>query len=227
MSEHVGTSASSGTPRGALPDRDLADLRDAISSEAGADPFVGRRVGAWRLEAALGAGGFGRVYAAVQVESGLEAAVKVLLPRALDRPGTAERFRRGCTIAARLRHPGLIRVLDGDVEGEVAFVAMARADGGSLAERLEGRGCLRPDEALALVSSIATSSRATSSSRRGSPSSPTSTSCVRSRTTAGSPGPEPPWWIGPGGLKPSRREHYTLENSGWGSGLRPAAPLPR
>ncbi len=92
---------------------------------------LGERVGAWRLERKIGAGGMGAVYLAVRADGHFEqrAAVK-LLRLGVDSPQLVERFRRERQVLAQLEHPGVARLLDGGVtEDGLPYIAMEYIEG--------------------------------------------------------------------------------------------------
>jgi serine/threonine-protein kinase len=66
----------------------------------------------YRIEAVLGGGAMGRVYRARHVRLGREVAVKVLRDDLMREPAVVERFAREARVAARLRHPNLVSLLD-------------------------------------------------------------------------------------------------------------------
>ncbi len=143
-----------GDPGGDPPRADgLGDLRRAVSHED-ADPFIGTVLRGWRISDLLGCGGFGRVYRAER--DGTRAALKILISTQATVAGAArERFVRSCRLAARITHPGIVRVLDGWVEGDQPFLAMELVEGPSLAARLAEGGPLGLDEARAVVRDLA------------------------------------------------------------------------
>ena len=116
-------------------------------------PPAPRAIGPYTLEAELGRGGMGVVYAA-RGPAGAAVALKLLLPGACG-PGDVARFTREVRVLATLRHPNLVACLGvGDYVGS-PYLAMERVDGGTLRELLAARGRLPPDEAVALALQVA------------------------------------------------------------------------
>ncbi len=103
---------------------------------------VGRLVhGRYRLEAVLGRGGMGTVYAARHEVTGRRVAVKLLHPRPDWSAAEVERLLREARISARLGHPNVIEVVDaGTDEDGAPFIAMELLRGESLRARLEREG---------------------------------------------------------------------------------------
>ena len=64
----------------------------------------------YELEAELGRGGMGVVYAAKQIETGRAVAVKVICDGALAGPRELARFRIEAEAAARMRHPNFVQI---------------------------------------------------------------------------------------------------------------------
>jgi serine/threonine-protein kinase len=83
---------------------------------AAAPSLAGATVGAYTLDAPLGAGGMGSVWRAHRSDGRFEAAVaiKLLHPGILD-AASAARFTREGTLLARLSHPHIARLLDAGV----------------------------------------------------------------------------------------------------------------
>ncbi len=156
----------------ALIERPRADL-DAATPAAGAPAKAparppawapspppeepGARVGPWRLGALLGEGGVGRVYRARHAETGVEGAVKVLLPEALEDAEYVLRFRREAEVARRIVHPNVVAVLDAGRDPATGreYIAYELVPGGSLQRVLARRGALPEPEALRLARDIA------------------------------------------------------------------------
>ncbi|MEE2828512.1 MAG: protein kinase [Myxococcota bacterium] len=89
----------------------------------------------------VGVGGMGRVYRAVDTETGSLCAVKVLRPRA-DSPGRVRRFRREFSAVSRLRHPNIVSVFRYGVADDGEYIVMEWVPGGDL-WRVSGRRARR------------------------------------------------------------------------------------
>ncbi len=95
----------------------------------------GRRIGQYRVLRRLGVGGMAEVYVAERVgPAGFRRAValKVLRPHLRDTDAVATRFTREARLAASLRHPNLVPVVDFGIDADVAFLAMDLVDGPDL-----------------------------------------------------------------------------------------------
>ncbi len=98
----------------------------------------GTRVGPWQIEAPLGAGGAGDVYAVVHADIRKRAALKILRGR-LAGGLCAERIQLEGQIANRVQHPGIVDVFDGGTFRGRPYLVMERLDGvtlGALMERV-------------------------------------------------------------------------------------------
>ena len=114
-------------------------------------------IGRCRTIRELGRGGVGTVYLATHQTLQIEVALKVLSPSlSLDNPALAERFIREAQLAARIRHPNVIAVMDAahDESTGLYFIVMEYVGGGSLAWHLRN-GPLPEAKALSIVTGIA------------------------------------------------------------------------
>ena len=112
-----------------------------------AEERIGRTLnGKWRLESMLGVGGTAAVYAATH-RNGARVAIKILHPAISASNEARVRFKREGYIVNRVEHPGVVPVLDDDIDETdgSAFIVMDRADGVSLCERVQRRLLNEPE----------------------------------------------------------------------------------
>jgi serine/threonine protein kinase/WD40 repeat protein len=86
----------------------------------------------------IGRGGMGIVYKARQCKLNRLVALKMVLAGAQASPEDHARFRREAEAVARLRHPNIIQIYEIDEHEGRPFFSLEFADGGSLADRLDG-----------------------------------------------------------------------------------------
>lgn len=95
-----------------------------------------RKLGPYRIERLLGRGGMGAVFAAVNEETGVAAAIKVLAPAYAEDDRFRRRFESEIETLKQLKHPNIVELFGyGEHEGEL-FFAMELVDGRSLQEEL-------------------------------------------------------------------------------------------
>jgi serine/threonine-protein kinase len=121
--------------------------------------LVGRQLGHYRLEALLGVGGMAEVYRARDPALHRQVAVKVLTAAMATDPGYVRRFRQEAQRVAALRHPHIVPVYHFGADGGRLYLVMPIYRE-SLRDRLEHHGLqpagrLGPDDAMRLVSEIA------------------------------------------------------------------------
>lgn len=126
-------SAAEVGPLGALP------LTEGLHEDA---EILG---GDYLLLGRIGEGGMGEVFRAVQLSTRREVAVKRM------RTGRSDvRFGKEVELLARLRHPGLVALIQAGVHAGRPFLVMELVRGHSLAQRL-AEGPLPPREAVRIV----------------------------------------------------------------------------
>jgi Tol biopolymer transport system component len=121
---------------------------------AASPSLVGRQLGAYRLEAPIGAGGMGEVYRAKDTRLGREVALKILPAAFAADPQRRSRFEREARAVAALNHPNICTIHDVGHDQGLDFLVMELVDGESLAARL-ARGPLPVDDALTRAIEIA------------------------------------------------------------------------
>ena len=114
-------------------------------------------IGRCRIIRELGRGGVGTVYLADHQTLRIEVAIKILSPSlSLDNPALGERFIREAQLAARIRHPNVIAVMDAALDEPSGgyYIVMEYISGGSLAWHLR-HGPLPEMKALGIIEGIA------------------------------------------------------------------------
>src|SRR5690348_13178696 len=94
------------------------------------------RLGPYKIGRKLGRGGMGTVYAAVNVETGEAAAVKVLSPALAQEEGFRERFEAEIESLKKLHHPNIVRLFGYGEQDSHHFYGMELVEGRSLEEEL-------------------------------------------------------------------------------------------
>jgi serine/threonine-protein kinase len=110
--------------------------------------------GRYNLRRDLGRGAEGLVFEAVHAFTGRPVALKVVSPdvRKSHLPELRARLLREARALARVRHPGVVEVLDGGVlDDGTPYLVMERLDGRSLEGLLTTRGKLSSDETVAMA----------------------------------------------------------------------------
>jgi serine/threonine-protein kinase len=110
----------------------------------------------YRLVRLIGSGGMGAVWVAENTALDALVALKLLLTDGSDTDDAVTRLRHEARAAARLGHPGIVRVLDfGQTETGDPFIAMELLDGETLGELLRREERLPAIEAVALLLPVA------------------------------------------------------------------------
>ena len=116
-------------------DRPMLETAAAVLDD---EPEVaaGTRLGPYRIEHLIGAGGMGQVYRATDTRLNRTVAIKVLSPRLADNAHYRARFEREAKAIAGVTHPNLCTLHDVGQQDGVDFLVMEYLDGQTLASRL-------------------------------------------------------------------------------------------
>jgi eukaryotic-like serine/threonine-protein kinase len=126
-----------------------------VPVDGGAMPRLdrGTRLGRYRIDAWVGAGGMGEVYRATDTRLGRTVAIKVLPAQLRASPDLQARFDREAHIISQLTHPHVCTLYDVGHENEIDFLVMEYLAGETLAQRLR-KGPLPFDQALTTATEI-------------------------------------------------------------------------
>src|SRR4051794_4462209 len=115
---------------------------------------IGSTLAGYRVLELIGEGAGGTVYLVESAATDERAALKVLAAELAHDERFRRRFLRESTLAAGLRHPHVVPILDfGEADGDL-FLAMQYIEGEDLRARLARGGPLDPAEALRVVAQI-------------------------------------------------------------------------
>ncbi|WP_084130531.1 Stk1 family PASTA domain-containing Ser/Thr kinase [Demequina sp. NBRC 110055] len=127
-------------------------------SETLTDPLIGRVIdGRYEVRERVAAGGMATVYVAFDRRLERDVALKVMHPHLAADATEADfvaRFRREAKAAARLTHPGMVRVYDQGVDGSVSYLTMEYVGGENLRQRMQHEGPLSVGEALGIAERV-------------------------------------------------------------------------
>jgi serine/threonine-protein kinase len=110
--------------------------------------------GRWHLDEVLGIGGMAAVYAATH-RNGKRVAVKILHPEFSHIEEARRRFVDEGYLANLVRHPGVVSIIDDDIDEDgAAFLVMDLLDGETLEAKISRKGKLDPVELLTVINEL-------------------------------------------------------------------------
>jgi serine/threonine protein kinase len=118
------------------------------------DPWIGTRVGDYRVDSLIGVGGMGMVYRAT-ADDGREVALKIV-KRDYARDETfRRRFKREARIAQTVRNPHVVPVLETGEHDGLPYLAAQFIGGASLEQRLKEAGRLDVPTTVRICTQVA------------------------------------------------------------------------
>jgi len=104
------------------------------------------RVERYDLREVIGEGGMGRVFLAIDRDTGKEVAVKMIRPELAGKPGHVRRFLNEARHMYEMDHPSVMKVIGVCAREGAPYFVMPFAGGGSLADRIRRNGPMHPDD---------------------------------------------------------------------------------
>jgi serine/threonine-protein kinase len=97
----------------------------------------------YRIDGIVGRGGFGAVYQATQIDTGISVALKILLKNFSSSKTDSKRFRREASLVQKLQHPNVVALLDfGETDRGQPYIAFELLEGEALGKVLKESGRL-------------------------------------------------------------------------------------
>ena len=138
-------------------DRDAGSFGDRPVLQHAPDPKrlePGTMIGAFRVDALIGAGGMGEVYRATDTKLGRAVAIKVLPDSVARDTERLARLTREARVLAALNHPHIAAIYGIEEAGDVRALILELVDGSTLADAINRR-VLSVTETLSIARQIA------------------------------------------------------------------------
>lgn len=116
---------------------------------------VEKQIPGYELLGILGEGGMGTVGRARHIATGRIVAIKHLRGCLSTNDEDRSRFRREAALCREIQHPGLIRLLDFQFDGDMPYLVFDLVEGESLADIIAREGSLSPIRAIDLLAQLA------------------------------------------------------------------------
>jgi serine/threonine protein kinase len=153
-----------GLAKAELSDEDMATAYGALTSDQGsveihdsAAPEEYAEIGGFKVLAALGEGGMGRVYLARHSKSGRDVALKVLRGTLIGDEEFLQRFQREARSVSGAAHPNVVEMVaqGHDDYYDMHYIAFEYLEGGTLEDKIHDDGAVLEAEALRITLGIA------------------------------------------------------------------------
>ncbi|CAN5835996.1 hypothetical protein BH11MYX2_BH11MYX2_20660 [soil metagenome] len=124
-----------------------------VRFKATADTMLGKILdGRYQIKKAIGEGGMGTVYSAMQMSVDREVAIKVVHPSISTEREAAKRFLREARLASRLNAPNIVNVYDfGQSDENILYLVMEMVKGATLGAMLLAMGSLPPSRVVGMA----------------------------------------------------------------------------
>ncbi|HRH40970.1 MAG TPA: protein kinase [Pyrinomonadaceae bacterium] len=114
----------------------------------------GEKIGHYRINSAIGAGGMGEIYLALDTRLNRDVAIKILPVKWLENDSAVERFMREARAISTLNHPNILTIYDIGEHQNIKFIATEYVEGQTLRQKMS-KTTLALNEILDIVIQIA------------------------------------------------------------------------
>src|SRR6266568_1757038 len=118
------------------------------------EDLIGQTLGHYRILEPLGYGGTSTVFLAQDIHLQRNVAVKVFQPGEGDPKEFLRRFAREARVLAQLDHPNILPVYEFGEQDGIPYLVMPHMAGGSLRDRVRGKGPVPPEEVIKLMNQV-------------------------------------------------------------------------
>src|SRR5436309_6549806 len=139
---------------GRFIERSTVDLATKIIENRRAKLLVGQTIGHYKISEAIGTGGMGEVYLAIDITAGRKAALKLLPFRFTGDAERLKRFQQEAHAVVALNHPNILTIYEIGEDHSIHYIASELIEGETLRERLQ-RGPMHLSEALDVAIQVA------------------------------------------------------------------------
>lgn len=101
--------------------------------------MIGKQINQFRIDSLIGQGGMGAVYRATDQNLNREVAIKVMHANLAVEAQFQARFRREAQSAAKLDHPGIVKIFSFDLVDNQLFLVMELVTGGNLRQYMRAQ----------------------------------------------------------------------------------------
>src|SRR5205823_5162115 len=129
-------------------------LATKIIQNGQADSLVGQTIGHYKISEAIGTGGMGEVYLAIDITAGRKAALKLLPFRFTGDAERLKRFQQEAHAVVGLNHPNILTVYEIGEDHSIHYIASELIEGETLRDRLT-RGPMQLSEAVDVAIQVA------------------------------------------------------------------------
>jgi serine/threonine protein kinase/Tfp pilus assembly protein PilF len=132
----------------------VASLAASIVEKGRAKLLVGQTIGHYKISEAIGTGGMGEVYLAIDITAGRKAALKLLPFRFTGDAERLKRFQQEAHAVVALNHPNILTIYEIGEDHSTHYIASELIEGETLRQRLK-RGPMQLSEAVDIAVQVA------------------------------------------------------------------------